>query len=63
MAFVFPGKVTYNLHRGNFGYSRRQLHFSLSGANAGRTESAVMRRLKEIHGHDAEITILSIDWR
>ena len=59
---VFTAKVVYNLNRPN-GYSRHNWTMSISGSHAGQTESAVMHKLKDRHGWDADITILSIDWR
>ena len=59
---VFTAKVTYNLNRPN-GYCKHSWVMSISGSHAGQTESAVLHKLRDRHGWDADITILSIDWR
>ena len=61
---VFTAKVVFVLNG-----SQRTLFLghnwtmSISGSHAGQTESAVLHKLKNRHGWDADITILSIDWR
>ena len=59
---TYTARVVYNLNS-PFGYSRYNWTMSISGSHAGQTESAVMHKLKDRHGWDADITILSIDWR
>ncbi len=59
---VFTAKVVYNINRPN-GYTKQSWTMSISGSNAGQTESAVMHKLRTRHGRDSDITILSIDWR
>ena len=62
MSYPRSARVTYNLHRGKFSVSRRERVIVFSGATAGRTESAVMRRLKDLHGEDVDLTLLKIEW-
>lgn len=55
-------KVIYNINKSH-SYTKRTLNMSISGSHAGQTESAVMNKLKQRHGRNSDITILSIDWR
>tara|TARA_B100000029_G_scaffold511022_1_gene603938 strand:+ start:857 stop:1051 length:195 start_codon:yes stop_codon:yes gene_type:complete len=59
---VFTAKVIYNINTKS-GYTKRNWVMSISGSHTGQTESVVMHKLKQRHGRDADITILSIDWR
>jgi len=59
---VFTAKVIYNTNS-KHGYCRHNWTMSISGSHTGQTESVVMHKLKQRHGRDADITILSIDWR
>ena len=62
MSYPRSARVTYNLHRGKFSVSRRERVIVFSGAKADRTESAVMRRLKDLYGEDVDLTLLTIEW-
>jgi hypothetical protein len=44
-------------------YCRRTWTMNSSGQFAGKTESAVMKKLRDRHGSSKEITILSVDFR
>ncbi len=58
---VFFAQGQYNLNRPN-GYVRQNWTMSISGSHAGRTESAVMHKLKQLHGSRAGIAIISMRW-
>jgi len=54
--------VKYKI-RHQHSYTSHSWFFSMSGAYAGKTESAVLMKLKDKHGSNGEIIINSIEWR
>ena len=57
MSYPRSALVTYNLHRGKFSVFRRERVIVFSGATAGRTESPVMRRLKDLHDEEVDLVM------
>jgi hypothetical protein len=54
-------KVVYNLKRGTFGVSRRELYLTNGLVHTKDLESTIMNKLVARHGCDSDITIVSID--
>ena len=55
-------KIVYNKNNAH-GYTRHQWVGSISGSHSGETESALMYKLKQRHGHDTDLTIISYEFR
>ena len=55
-------KITYNKNNPR-GYTRHQWVGSISGSHSGETESALMYKLKQRHGRDSDLTIISYEIR
>ncbi|MFZ9728275.1 MAG: hypothetical protein ACO3CD_04615 [Candidatus Nanopelagicaceae bacterium] len=54
--------VKYKI-RQKHSYTSHSWYFTMAGAYAGKTESAVLTKLKDRHGTNGEIIINSIEWR
>jgi len=54
-------KATYILRYGTFGESRRELFFKKQGMTLESMPEVVMGKLRQKHGHDAELELISID--
>lgn len=59
---VLTASVKYRIQHNNQTTTHHRV-FSMSGAYAGKTESAVLTKLKDRHGTNGEIIINSIEWR
>ena len=58
----YVAKVEYVIST-QHSYSRRTWTMNISGQFAGKTEGAVMKKLRDRHGSSKEITITSVEFR
>ena len=59
---VVTASVKYRIRHNNQTTTHYRV-FSMAGAYAGKTESAVIHYLKEYHSNKGDIIINSIEWR
>ena len=58
----YVAKVEYVIST-QHSYSKRTWTMNIAGQFAGKTESAVMKKLRDRHGLSKEITITSVEFR
>jgi len=58
---MVSAKATYILRYGTFGQSRRELFFEQQGIASDAMPEVVMGKLRQKHGQDAVLELISID--